>query len=172
MRVARFARNLIGICTSDGRKTPMTTTSADASPASRVPSMLRPAGIAVLLSAILTAILVARNTNDGPAWRVSLVLGAVVLAFTALLFGLVVRRVLPKGSAHASAWTALVLGVLTVASLTVFWLALSPVFAVAALTLARDARDRRPFRGEAIAAVGAVLATLGTVAAFAVTIIS
>jgi hypothetical protein len=28
--------------------------------------------------------------------------------------------------------------------------------------LARDARDRRPFRGEAIAVVGAVLATLAT----------
>jgi hypothetical protein len=49
----------------------------------------------------------------------------------------------------------------------VFWLALPPVFGIAALTLARDARDRRPFRGEAIAVGGAVLAALGTVAAFA-----
>ena len=53
-------------------------------------------------------------------------------------------------------------------SVVVFWLALPPVFGVAALTLARDARDRRPFRGEAVAATGAVLAILGTVAAFAI----
>ena len=72
----------------------MTTTSLHASPATRPPSVLRPAGLAGLLSAILTGILVARNTNDGPAWRVSLVLAACVLAFTALVFGLVVRRVL------------------------------------------------------------------------------
>ena len=52
-----------------------------------------------------------------------------------------------------------------------FWLALPPVFGVAALVLARDARDRRPFRGEAIAVTGAILAALGTVAAFALTAI-
>ena len=146
----------------------MTTTSIGASPATRTPGVLRPAGLAVLLSAILTGILVARNTNDGPAWRVSLVLAAFVLAFTALVFGLVVRQVLRKGSPRACAWTSLVLGILAVLSLAVFWLALPPVFAIGALTLARDARDRRPFRGEAIAAAGAVLAALGTVAAFAV----
>jgi hypothetical protein len=150
----------------------MTTTSLHAPPATRAPGVLRPAGLAVLLSAILTGILVAKNTNDGPAWRVSLVLAVCVLAFTALVFGLVVRRVLRKDSARASAWTALILGVLAVLSLAVFWLALPPVFAVAALALARDARDRRPFRGEAIAMTGAVLAALGLVAAFAVTAIS
>ena len=150
----------------------MTTTSVDTTPATRTPSALRPAGLAVLLSAILSAILIARNTNDGPAWRVGLVLTAFVLAFTGIVFGLVVRRVLYKGSARASAWTALVLGILAVLSLAVFWLALPPVFGVAALALARDARDRRPFRGEVIAAIGAVLAALGTVAAFAVTAIS
>ena len=150
----------------------MTTTSLNAPPAIRVPGVLRPAGLAVLLSAILSAILIARNTNDGPAWRVGLVLAAFILAFTGVVFGLVVRRVLRKGSARASAWTALVLGILTVVSLAVFWLALPPVFGVAALALARDARDRRPFRGEVIAAIGAVLAALGTVAAFAVTAIS
>jgi hypothetical protein len=144
----------------------MTTTSVDTTPAIRIPSVLRPAGLAVLLSAILTAVLIGRDTNHGPAWRVGLVLAAVVLAFTALVFGLVVRRVLRRESARASAWTALVLGVGAVASLVVFWLALPPVFGVAALTLARDARDRRPFRGEAIAVAGAVVAALGTVAAF------
>ena len=112
-----------------------------------------------------------QDERDGRAWRVGLVLAAFVLTFTTLVFGLVVRRVLGKNSARASAWTALVLGVLAVASLAVFWLALPPVFAVAALALARDARDRRPFRGEALAVTGAVLAVLGMVAAFAVTAI-
>ena len=171
MRGDRYRRNLIGICTVTERNTPMTTTSLNAPVATRIPGVLRPAGLAVLLSAILSVILIARNTNDGPAWRVGLVLAAFVLAFTGIVFGLVVRRVLRKGSARASAWTALVLGVLAVLSLGVFWLALTPVFGVAALVLARDARDRRPFRGEAIAVTGAILAALGTVAAFALTAI-
>ena len=149
----------------------MTTTSLDTAPATRAPAVLRSAGLAVLLSAILTAIIIARNTDNGPAWRVGLILGAVVLAFTALVFGLVVRLVLRKGSAAASAKTALVLGILAAASLVVSWLALPPVFAVGALVLARDARDRRPFRGESLAAIGAVLAALGTMAAFAVTFV-
>jgi uncharacterized membrane-anchored protein len=108
--------------------------------------------------------MIARNTDNGPAWRVGLILAAVVLAFTGLVFGLVVRLVLRKGSARASARTALILGILAAASLVVFWLALSPVFAVGALVLARDARDRRPFRGESLAVIGAAL---GAVAAFA-----
>ena len=126
----------------------------------------------MLLSAILTAILIARDTNNGPAWRVGLILAAIVVALTVLIFGLVVRRALRRESARASAWTALVLGVGAVASLVVFWLAVPPVFGVAALMLARDARDRRPFRGEAAAITGAVLATLGTVAAFAIAALS
>ena len=150
----------------------MTTTSLDAAPATRTPGVLRPAGLAVLLSAVLTGILIARNTDDGPVWRVGLVLAAFVLAFTAIVFGLVVRRVLARNSARASAWTALILGVVAVLSLAVFWLALPPVFAVGALALARDARDRRPFRGEALAITGAVLAALATVAAFAITAVS
>jgi hypothetical protein len=150
----------------------MTATPLDTRPATRTPDVLRPAGLAVLLSAVLTVILIVRNTNDGPAWRVGLVLGAAIVIGTALVFGLVVRLVLRKGSARASAWTALALGVLTVLSVVVFWLALPPVFGVAALTLARDARDRRPFRGEPIAIIGAVLATLATVATFAMAALS
>ena len=146
----------------------MTTTSLDNAPATHVPGVLRSAGLAVLLSAILVAIMLARNTDNGPAWRVGLILGAVVLACTGLVFGLVARLVLAKGSAGASARTALVLGVLAAASLVVFWLALPPVFAVGALVLARDARDRRPFRGESLAVIGAALAALAAIAAFAV----
>jgi heme/copper-type cytochrome/quinol oxidase subunit 2 len=149
----------------------MIRTSVDPAAATRSPDVLRPAGVAVLLSALLAAILIARDTNDGPAWRVGLVLAVAVVAVTALVFGLVVRRALRKNSAPASARTALVLGVLAVVSVAVFWLALPPVFAVAALTLARDARDRRPFRGETLAVIGAVLAALGTLAAFVISII-
>jgi CHASE2 domain-containing sensor protein len=172
MRGIRVERKVISIYPTMERNTTMTTTSLGASPATRAPGVLRPAGVAVLLSAILSAVLVARNTDDGPVWRVSLVLAAFVLAFTALVFGLVVRRTLRKGSGRASAFTALVLGVLAASSLVVFWLALPPVFGVVALVLARDARDRRPFRGEAVAVFGAVLGALGMVAAFAVTAIS
>ena len=150
----------------------MTTTLIDTWPATRTSGVLRPAGIAILLSAVLTGVLIARDTNDGPAWRVGLVLGAAVVIGAAVVFGLAVRLTLRKGSARTSALVALALGVLTVLSVAVFWLALPPVFGVAALTLARDARDRRPFRGEALAITGAVLATLGTVAAFAIAALS
>jgi len=145
----------------------MTTTPIDTRPSTRTPDVLRPAGIAILLSAVLAAVLIARDTNDGPAWRVGLVLGAAIVVGTLLVFGLAGRLALRKGSARTSAWTALAFGVVTVLSVVVFWLALPPVFGVAALMLARDARDRRPFRGEALAITGAVLAILGTVATFA-----
>jgi hypothetical protein len=150
----------------------MTATPIDTRPATRTPDVLRPAGIAILLSAVLTAVLIVRDTNDGPAWRVGLVLGAAIVVGTLLVFGLAVRLALRKDSARTSAWTALALGVVTVLSVVVFWLALPPVFGVAALMLARDARDRRPFRGEAAATTGAVLAILGTVAAFVIAALS
>jgi hypothetical protein len=150
----------------------MTATPIDTRPATRTPDVRRPAGIAILLSAVLAAVLIARNTNDGPAWRVGLVLGAAIAVGAALAFGLAVRLALRKGSARTSAWTALAFGVVTVLSVVVFWLALPPVFGVAALMLARDARDRGKFRGEAAAITGAVLATLGTVAAFAIAALS
>jgi len=150
----------------------MTATPIDTRSATRTPDVLRSAGIAVLLSAVLTAILIARDTNDGPAWRVGSVLAAAIVVGTVLVFGLAVRLALRKRSARTSAWTALALGIVTVLSVVVFWLALPPVFGVAALILARDARDRRPFRGEAAAIVGAVLAILGTVAAFVIAALS
>ncbi len=146
----------------------MTTTTAGHSPTTRAAGVLRPAGLAILLGVIFTAIMLARDTNGGPAWRVSLVLVTAVLAATALVFGLVVRLVLRRNSARASGLTALILGAVTVLSLVVFWLAVPPVFGVAALALTRDARDRRPSRGQALAAIGAVLAGLGMLAAFAI----
>jgi hypothetical protein len=150
----------------------MTATPIDTRSSTRTNRLIRPAGIGILLSAVLAAILIARNTNDGPAWRVGLVLGAAIAVSAALVFGLAVRRALRKGSARTSAWATLVMGVVTVLSFLVFWLAVTPVFGVAALTLALDARDRRPFRGEALAITGAVLAILGMVATFAFSFLS
>lgn len=150
----------------------MTTTPIETRPATRTPSVLRPAGIAIALSAVLTAILLVRNTNDGPAWRVGLVLAAAIAVSAALVFGLAVRGALRKESARTSAWAALALGIMTVLSFGVFWLAVTPVFGVAALALARDARDRRPFRGEALTMIGAVLAILATGATFVFAIVS
>ena len=144
----------------------MTATPIDTRPVTRTPRVLRPAGIAILVSAVLAAILLIRDTNDGPAWRVGLVLAAAIAVGAALVFGLAVRRALGKDSARTSAWAAVILGVVTVLSFGVFWLAVTPVFGVGALALARDARDRRPFRGEALATTGAVLAILGMVATF------
>ena len=106
----------------------MTATPIDTRPATRTPDLLRPAGIAILASAVLTAILLARDTNDGPAWRVGLVLGVSIAAAAALVFGLAVRLALRKDSARTSAWTALALGVVTALSVGAFWLAVPPVF--------------------------------------------
>jgi hypothetical protein len=71
-----------------------------------------------------------------PAWRVGLVLGTATIVGAALVFGLAVRLALRQASARTSAWTALALGVVTVLSVAVLWLALPPIFGVAALTLA------------------------------------
>jgi hypothetical protein len=150
----------------------MTATPIDSRSSTRTTRLIRPAGIGILLSAVLAAILIARNTNDGPAWRVGLVLGAAIAVSAALVFGLAVRRALRTGSARTSARASLVMGVVTVLSFLVFWLAVTPVFGVAALTLALDARDRRPFRGEALAITGAVLAILGMVATLAFSFLS
>ena len=126
---------------------------------------------AVLLSAAMAAVLVARNTNDGPAWRVSLVLAAAIAVATWLVFGVAIpratRRQNPKTSAR---WTA-VMAVVTVLSVAVFWTALTPIFALGAFTLAADTQDRstpapRPARlGTAVAGLGLaaslVLAVVG-----------
>jgi hypothetical protein len=52
-----------------------------------------------------------------------------------------------------------------------FWLAVPPIFGVAAVALALDARDRRPFRHEAAATVAGVLGAPGTVAGLALSCI-
>lgn len=128
-------------------------------------SARRPAVLAVALSAVMTVVLIIRDTDSGPAWRVGLILGAAIVLSTAVVFGLVVRRTLAKANARSSAKAALILGIVAALSFVVFWMAVTPIFGVGAVLLARDARDRRPFRGEAMATVGAVLGALGTVAA-------
>jgi F0F1-type ATP synthase assembly protein I len=128
------------------------------------PTVTRAATAAVGLSVVSLIVLLIRNTNDGPVWRVSLIVGGVVAVLTAITFGVVVRRVLAKQSPRSSTRAALVLGVLAVLSTVAFWLAVPPIFGVAAVALALDARDRRPFPHEAMATVAGVLGALGTVA--------
>jgi hypothetical protein len=134
-------------------------------------SVRRPAALAVALSIVLTVVLIVRDTDSGPAWRVGLVLAAAIAVTAAVVFGLVVRRTLAKADPRSSAKTALTLGILAVVSFIVFWMAVSPILGVGALLLARDARDRRPFRGERMATVGGILGAIGTVAALAMSFI-
>ena len=129
------------------------------------PTVRTSVSIAVALSVVSLIVLLIRNTNDGPAWRVSLIVGAAVAILTFVVFGLFARRTLAKQSAKSSARAAVVLGGLAVLSNMVFWMAVPPIFGVAAVALAMDARDRRPFRGEWLANVAGVLGALGTVAA-------
>jgi F0F1-type ATP synthase assembly protein I len=127
-------------------------------------SVRRSAAIAVALSIVSLIALLARDTNDGPVWRVSLIVGAAIAIVTWVVFGLVARRTLAKSSAKSSTRAALVLGILAVLSIVAFWMAVPPILGTAAVALAIDARDRRPFRGEWVATLGGVLGGLGVVA--------
>jgi F0F1-type ATP synthase assembly protein I len=131
------------------------------------PSVGRAATAAVGLSIASLVVLLIRNTNDGPVWRVSLIVGALIAVLTAIVFGVVVCRVLAKRSAQSSTRAALVLGVLAVLSIVAFWLAVPPIFGIAAVVLVLDARDRRPFPHEWTATLAGVLGVLGTVAGLA-----
>jgi hypothetical protein len=131
------------------------------------PSVGRAATAAVGLSIASLIVLLILNTNDGPVWRVSLIVGALIAVLTAVVFGVVVRRALAGRSPRSSTRAALVLGVLAVASIVAFWLAVPPIFGVAAMALALDARDRRPFPHEWTATLAGVLGVLGTVAGLA-----
>lgn len=128
------------------------------------PDLRRATGLAVALSIAMGIVIILRNTDSGPAWRVGLVLAVAIAIATAIVFGVVARRSLAKPSPISAARAGLVLGVLAVLSVGVFWLAVTPVFGVAAALLAKDARDRAPFRGEALGTVGGILGILAVVA--------
>lgn len=150
----------------------MTSATVSTSPSTHADTTSRrPAALAVALSALMTVVLIARDTDSGPAWRVGLILTAAIVIATAVVFGLVVRRTLAKADARSSAKAALIVGILAALSFVVFWMAITPIFGVAAVLLARDARDRRPFRGEAMATVGGILGALGTIAAIVACIV-
>jgi hypothetical protein len=129
----------------------------------------RQAAMAVALSAALAIILLIRNTNDGPAWRVSLILGTCIALASWLVFGVVVRRALRHDSPVTSARRAVVLGVVTVLSVGVFWMALSPIFAVGALTLA--AESHRHGANTRTAKTAAVLAFAGLAASLVLSLV-
>lgn len=126
------------------------------------PSVGRPAAVAVALCVAALIPLLVRDTNDGPVWRVSLIIGVAVVVLTAIVFGLVAPRTLAKQSPTSSTRAALVLGVLAVLANAAFWMAVPPIFGVAAVFLAMDARDRRPFRREWRATLAGALGIIGT----------
>jgi hypothetical protein len=150
----------------------MTSASVNASPSTHTDTTSRrPAVLAVALSALMTLVLIARDTDSGPAWRVGLILSAAIVITATVVFGLVVRRTLAKADARSSAKGALILGILAALSFIVFWMAITPILGVAAVVLARDARDCRPFHGETLATVGGILGALGTIAAIVACIV-
>ena len=134
------------------------------------PAVRHPVPVAVALSAAMTIVLLIKNTNDGPAWRVSLVLAAAVALFSWLVFGVAVKRALGRESRTISARRSLMFGVVTVLSLAAFWLALPPIFAVAAFVLASHAASHGPSSWPARA--GSVLGALGLVAALVLTVLA
>lgn len=134
------------------------------STATTPPSVGRPTAVAVGLSVASLIVLLIRNTDDGPVWRVSLIVGVTVAVLTAIIFGFVTRRTLAKQSPRSSTRAALVLGVLAVLSNVAFWMAVPPIIGTAAVVLAMDARDRRPFRHDWIATLAAALGAIGAAA--------
>jgi hypothetical protein len=117
---------------------------------------------AIVVSAILTAIGTYSGT-DSHQTRQFLVVLAVTLAVTAILFVGVVPRF--DGSARA----ALVLGILAVVSVLVFWLGVPVPVAAAATFIALTAREREDqSRGETTAALAlsALAVVLAAIAAF------
>ena len=108
-------------------------------------------------------VLLIRNVDDGPVWRVGSIHAATIVVISLLVYRVGMRRAIAKADGRASARTAIVLSLLGVLSILVFWMAVPPLFGVAAVALALDARDRRPFRGQRLADVAGVLGALVTV---------
>lgn len=132
--------------------------------ATSAPSVRLPATIAVALCVASLIPLLIHNTNDGPVWRVSLIIGIAVAILTTAVFGLVARRTLAKNSPASSTRAALILGIVAVLTNAVFWMAVPPIFGVAAVALMVDARDRRPFRHAWLASLAGALGVIGTAA--------
>jgi hypothetical protein len=113
------------------------------------------------LSAI---VLLIRNVDDGPVWRVGSILAATIVVVSLLVYRVGMRRAIAKADGRASTRAAIILSLLGVLSIVVFWMAVPPLSGVAAVGLALDARDRRPFRGRRLADVACALGALVTVA--------
>jgi hypothetical protein len=67
-------------------------------------------------------------------------------------------------ASHADVPSTPALSLLGVLSIVVFWMAVGPLLGLAAVGLALEAPDRRPFRGQRLADVAAVLGALVSVA--------
>jgi hypothetical protein len=131
----------------------ITTVSAPTRSTPLIPTALASAGLALALTAMGTAEPF-RDSDVGPAWDEWFLYNApVIVAATVLVFGVITRRALP-GDVGRLARTALVLGILSVASLAVFWTGLPAVLAGATALCAVQARARGAGPAGPIAALG------------------
>lgn len=129
----------------------MTTTTATGATSS-TPSVRAAAGIGTGTAAMAFTL----TTLFAHDWTEVIVVGGVIVAVTALVFGLVVPRALRSG---ASGGTALALAIgAAVVVVPAFWSGLPAVLGVAAMILGRTALLGRGGGGKAIAAL--VLASL------------
>jgi hypothetical protein len=118
---------------------------------------------AALCGAMATIVLI--RFDQGPVWRVSLVMASVVVAIAWLVVRKV-HRVLATNDAAAAGRHALLFGVLTFVSALAFWVAVPPVFAAAAVLTAR-ATHRQTGATPWQAALGLMLAAIGFTAGLA-----
>jgi hypothetical protein len=118
---------------------------------------------ALAAGAAMSVLLVVKNTNDGPAWRVTLVLSIAIALVSWLVFGRVVAR---AATARAASRRALILGIVTLLATAVFWMAVQPVLAAGTFVLARRSSS------SAAARVGLVLAALGFAAGVVLTVVA
>lgn len=123
------------------------------------------AGTALVLAAVGTFWdLTGNDSGGGTSMREYLIVAAIILVATALVFGLVVRT----ASESSGGTRALVLAVVGVLSLVVFWSGLPPVLAFGSIGCAMQARAGSfPITAKValgLSAVTLVLAVAGAIA--------
>ncbi len=119
------------------------------------------AGGGFVLAAILTAIGTFRDSTSN-AWSDYLVVLAIALVATIVVFWLIVPQVMKGAKAGTIGMTALILGVVGFLSLSVFWIGLPAVLAAGAAYLATNV-DRHTSGMPRTMAVGAIVLAAVTV---------
>lgn len=144
----------------------MTQTAVHRSPGRFKTSSTGPAiAVAAATCVAMTSTLLVRDFNQGPTWRVTLVIVSVVTIVSSLVIKKV-RRILDRNDPSASARCALVFGVLTVLSVVAFWVAVPPIFAAAAVITAQASR-RQGASTPSRTVLGTTLAGIGLTAGLA-----